>query len=375
MRGLRCFCPCSAHFIRHRVQYLRNHIIAGACKRSVTWHAAAGAARSSQLGHRRARRRSVERGEVAESLLWSDSRTLPHCTPHSLRCASARLRARCLKPRPCTASSGIFVLASVIGLVIETLVSYPIDGVWKDRAGLVWGPLLAHLRRGRRAHDARRRAHAHAHLPAHLRRVHARGRGGSSSWRGWFFKHAFAHRGVGLLQPAVQPHGAHVPRHRHLLGRARPYLGESALAPRAARYRAHSRQRGARSPRPALALFLAVDVAVTPRCVRLLGMRALTDSSPTPASSSTSKRTSATTSWPSVSRPCRSTRKSRRCRSSPHATVRREGRRARARRRAGLAARAARGAPFFAIMHCSRRLHSVRARRPFAPASAGVSII
>ncbi len=34
----------------------------------------------------------------------------------------------------------IFVLASVIGLVIETVVSYPIDGVWKDRAGLVWGP-------------------------------------------------------------------------------------------------------------------------------------------------------------------------------------------------------------------------------------------
>ncbi len=34
----------------------------------------------------------------------------------------------------------IFVLASVIGLVLETVVSYPIDGVWKDRAGLVWGP-------------------------------------------------------------------------------------------------------------------------------------------------------------------------------------------------------------------------------------------
>jgi uncharacterized membrane protein len=34
----------------------------------------------------------------------------------------------------------IFVVCSVIGLVVETLVSYPIDGVWKNRAGLVWGP-------------------------------------------------------------------------------------------------------------------------------------------------------------------------------------------------------------------------------------------
>ncbi len=34
----------------------------------------------------------------------------------------------------------IFVICSVVGLVVETIVSYPIDGVWKNRAGLVWGP-------------------------------------------------------------------------------------------------------------------------------------------------------------------------------------------------------------------------------------------
>lgn len=34
----------------------------------------------------------------------------------------------------------IFALCSVVGLVVETLVSYPVDGVWKDRAGLLWGP-------------------------------------------------------------------------------------------------------------------------------------------------------------------------------------------------------------------------------------------
>ena len=34
----------------------------------------------------------------------------------------------------------IFVIVSVVGLFIETVVSYPVDGVWKDRAGLVWGP-------------------------------------------------------------------------------------------------------------------------------------------------------------------------------------------------------------------------------------------
>ena len=34
----------------------------------------------------------------------------------------------------------IFVVTSVVGLVVETLVSYPADHMWKDRAGLVWGP-------------------------------------------------------------------------------------------------------------------------------------------------------------------------------------------------------------------------------------------
>lgn len=34
----------------------------------------------------------------------------------------------------------IFVLASMVGLLVETISSYPVDGIWKDRAGLVWGP-------------------------------------------------------------------------------------------------------------------------------------------------------------------------------------------------------------------------------------------
>ena len=34
----------------------------------------------------------------------------------------------------------LFVIASVVGLIGETIVSYPVDGVWKDRAGLLWGP-------------------------------------------------------------------------------------------------------------------------------------------------------------------------------------------------------------------------------------------
>ncbi len=35
----------------------------------------------------------------------------------------------------------IFMVASFVGLLLETVVSYPIDGIWKDRAGFVWGPL------------------------------------------------------------------------------------------------------------------------------------------------------------------------------------------------------------------------------------------
>ena len=33
----------------------------------------------------------------------------------------------------------VFTIASVLGLIGETLVSYPIDGVWKNRTGFVWG--------------------------------------------------------------------------------------------------------------------------------------------------------------------------------------------------------------------------------------------
>ena len=35
----------------------------------------------------------------------------------------------------------IFMLTSVVGLFVETAVSFPIDGIWKSRSGFVWGPL------------------------------------------------------------------------------------------------------------------------------------------------------------------------------------------------------------------------------------------
>jgi hypothetical protein len=34
----------------------------------------------------------------------------------------------------------VFVIASIVGLVAETVVSYFADGRWESRAGLVWGP-------------------------------------------------------------------------------------------------------------------------------------------------------------------------------------------------------------------------------------------
>ena len=34
----------------------------------------------------------------------------------------------------------IYTIASVVGLVLETVVSAPIDGEWRNRYGLVWGP-------------------------------------------------------------------------------------------------------------------------------------------------------------------------------------------------------------------------------------------
>ena len=63
--------------------------------------------------------------------------------PHVHALPSPRL-ARRAKPLPEKLTFfhlfWIFVICSVIGLVVETIVSYPIDGIWKDRAGLVWGP-------------------------------------------------------------------------------------------------------------------------------------------------------------------------------------------------------------------------------------------
>lgn len=40
----------------------------------------------------------------------------------------------------CSDLLAVFLVCSVVGLAVETLVSYPVDGEWKDRAGLLWGP-------------------------------------------------------------------------------------------------------------------------------------------------------------------------------------------------------------------------------------------
>ena len=34
----------------------------------------------------------------------------------------------------------IFIITSILGLIVETLVSYPFDGYFKNRYGLIWGP-------------------------------------------------------------------------------------------------------------------------------------------------------------------------------------------------------------------------------------------
>ena len=34
----------------------------------------------------------------------------------------------------------IYMIVSIVGMYIETIVSFPIDGVWKNRAGLIFGP-------------------------------------------------------------------------------------------------------------------------------------------------------------------------------------------------------------------------------------------
>lgn len=84
----------------------------------------------------------------------------------------------------------IYVGLSIVGLVVETLVSYPIDGVWKDRAGLVWGPfspiyglgaviMTVVLNRMRDSHPLR------IFLAAAVL-------GGAFEWAvGWFWEYAF----------------------------------------------------------------------------------------------------------------------------------------------------------------------------------------
>ena len=84
----------------------------------------------------------------------------------------------------------IFVICSVVGLVAETVASYPVDGVWKDRAGLVWGPfspiygvggVLMTLALGR-----------FSNAPAPVLFAAAALVGGAFEWAaGWFFENAF----------------------------------------------------------------------------------------------------------------------------------------------------------------------------------------
>ncbi len=84
----------------------------------------------------------------------------------------------------------IFVICSVVGLAVETVVSYFADGMWENRAGLVWGPfspiygvggvlmtvLLGHF----------------AQAPALVLFAASALIGGAFEWvAGWFFESAF----------------------------------------------------------------------------------------------------------------------------------------------------------------------------------------
>lgn len=155
----------------------------------------------------------------------------------------------------------IFVLASVIGLVIETLVSYPIDGVWKDRAGLVWGPfspiygvgaVLMTLAVGRVRTPTCPRIFGACMLVG----------AGFEFVAGWFFKHAF---GIVAWDYSSQPFNlmGHTCLGIAICWGVLGLIWAKALLPLVLRAIALIPDNVRTLASTGLALFLAVDVAVT----------------------------------------------------------------------------------------------------------------
>lgn len=77
--------------------------------------------------------------KIAHTAMPLESESMSKDTDGSVACGRSDCRAA-QSPTTVFNLFWIFVVCSVIGLVVETVVSYPIDGMWKNRAGLVWGP-------------------------------------------------------------------------------------------------------------------------------------------------------------------------------------------------------------------------------------------
>lgn len=155
----------------------------------------------------------------------------------------------------------LFVIASVIGLLVETIVSYPIDGVWKDRAGLVWGPfspiygvgaVLMTLAVGRLKDASPLRVFLSCAVVG----------AGFEFIAGWFFKHAF---GIVAWDYSSQPFNlcGHTCLGIAICWGVLGLLWAKAFLPFALKLIARIPESVRTLATTGLALFLAVDVAAT----------------------------------------------------------------------------------------------------------------
>lgn len=155
----------------------------------------------------------------------------------------------------------IFVICSVAGLIVETLVSYPIDRMWKDRAGLLFGPfspiygvggVLMTVVLNRFSEKG----------PVTIFFIAALAGGAFEYVAGWFFEHAF---GIVAWSYEGQPFnlGGHTCLGIALCWGVLGLLWAKALLPLAMKAIGHMPQ-GIRGAATAVAaVFLAVDVVMT----------------------------------------------------------------------------------------------------------------
>ena len=144
----------------------------------------------------------------------------------------------------------VFTVCSILGLILETVVSYFVDGRWESRVGFIWGPFSPIYGVGGVLITLRERLAA-----CHLCGV-GRIRRGVRIFRRVVLGKRFRHCGLELYRPTLQYRRKNMPGNRARMGTCGPCVGK-ARRPRAERSLESGTARLARTPCLGAAHFLS----------------------------------------------------------------------------------------------------------------------